>query len=144
MDIFDQIKSSIDKLGENLKDQAGSLSESAKEKSMQMIDEWLRVIPRLQTYGMDISSFSVNLAISPGLDIEMFAAREDFQPAKVRRLLEENKEVKWLAFVLKTAVMAFEMNEKLERKEPYDKVILKIKVKVPPEVRVVLGEPILY
>ena len=144
MDIFEQLRSAVDKLSDEIKNQAGNIGDSAKEKSMQMIDEWLKVFPKLQSYGMDMSSFGVHLAISPGLDVEMVADRKDFEPEKVRRLLEENKEVKWLAFVLRTVIMAFEMDNKLERKEPYDKVVLKMKVKIPPEVKVILGEPLLY
>jgi hypothetical protein len=144
MDILDQLRNAVDRLSEEVRNQASNISDSAKEKSMEMIDEWLNIFPKLQSYGMDMSSFAVHLSISPGLDVEMIADRKDFEPEKVRRLLDDNKEVKWLAFVLRTVIMAFDMNDKLDRREPYEKVILKIKVKIPPEVKVILGEPTLY
>ena len=54
-----------------IKESFQELSDSAKAKSNQVVDDWLAVFPELESMGLEISSFGIGLAISPRLEVEL-------------------------------------------------------------------------
>ena len=141
--MFDQFKKAAQNLADTIKDQTNQFGESAKEKSLEMIENWIRILPKLQSYGLEMTSYGVVLAISPSLDVELMGPREKFTREKLMEMKEENKADKSLTMVFKAILTAYELYEKSGENE-FDTMFIKIRVKVPPEIWVIFGQPRLF
>ena len=69
--MIDKIKKALQDATEMVKEQTSSLSEGAKEKTYQLIEEWLQIFPKLEIYGLEVTSFGLSVAISPALEVEL-------------------------------------------------------------------------
>ncbi|OAV45676.1 hypothetical protein [Lewinella sp. 4G2] len=134
-DIFNAVKG-------GLGDLAGSVTDGAREKSLALIEDWLEIFPQLGEYGLEITSFSMGLALSPSLNVELLGKHEDWDDEAITERIKQHKGETSITMVLSTIRTAYRLQRKT--KAPLrDPLILKIIVKVPPEVRVVLGQPVL-
>lgn len=125
-----------------LGDLAGSVGEGAREKSLQLIEDWLQIFPQLQEYGLEITSFSMGLAISPSINVELLGQHEDWSDEAIAERLKNHKGETAITMVFTTIRTAYRLQR--QTKAPLrDPLILKIIVRISPEVRVVLGEPVL-
>ena len=123
-------------------DLAGSVGEGAREKSLALIEDWLEIFPQLAEYGLEITSFSMGLAISPSLNVELLGNHDNWADEVIVERLAAHKGEHSLTMVLSTIRTAYRLQKKT--KAPLrDPLILKIAVKLSPEVRVVLGQPVL-
>ena len=129
-----------------VKDGLGSvttgLADGAKERTLEVIEDWMEIFPQLSEYGLEITSFSMGLALSPSLNVELLGRHGDWSDAAIAQRLKDHKGEAAITMVLSTIRTAYRLQRqtKAELKDP---LILKIIVKVPPEVRVVLGQPVL-
>ena len=123
-------------------DLATNVGDGAREHSLEMIEDWLEIFPQLGAYGLDITSFSMSLAISPSLNVELLGKHEDWGEDSIAAGLAAHKGETAITMVFTAIRTAYrlQIKTKADLKDP---LILKIIVKVPPEVRVVLGQPIL-
>ena len=121
-----------------LGDLATNVSDGARERSLEMIDDWLTIFPDLATYGLSITSFAMSLALSPSLNVELLGSHEDWSDDAIAERLKLHKGETAITMVLSTIRTAYRLQARTQC-ELRDPLILKIVVKVPPEVRVVLG-----
>lgn len=127
---------------QSVNDLAGSVGEGAREKTLQLIEDWLEIFPQLSEYGLEITSFGMGLAISPSLKVELLGKHEDWTEEVIAERLAKHKGEVAITMVLSTIRTAYRLQK--QTKAPLrDPLILKIIVKITPEVRVVLGEPVL-
>ena len=121
-------------------DLAGTVSEGAKEKTLTLIEDWLKIFPQLAEYGLEITSFSMGLALSPSLNVDLLGAHKNWSDEAIAQRLAEHKGETAITIVLSTIRTAYrrQRQTRAPRKDP---LILKITVKITPEVRVVLGFP---
>ena len=140
--MIDQLKQKIQQLSESLADQANNLGESAKEKTYGLIDAWIQVFPKLEAYGLLITSFGVNMGLSPSLEVEMRGQVADFSTAKTTKILADNKNSRPITSVFKAIRTTIDLHNKIGATCP-DPLLVSVKVKFPPEIKVVLGAPIL-
>ena len=138
--MLDKLLKNLQQTGNVLKEQAGNIGSSAKEKSRALIDDWIQVIPRMEEKGLEMTSFSLGLAISPSLEIEMIGSHEDFSQERLKEILEECKGQAILTSVFSTIRTTYNLYERTE-KPLIDKLILKIRVRLSPEIKVLIGEP---
>lgn len=137
------LKEQTSNIGEVIKEGTSTISDAAKEKSQKLIEDWLMVFRRLEEYGFKITSFGLGVAISPSLEVEMEGSAEQFTLERINELLEENKESSSLSSVFKTIKTTYELHGKISSQK-YDLVLVKVLVKITPEIKVVLGEPKLH
>lgn len=137
------LKEQTSNIGEVIKEGSSTFSDAAKEKSQKLIDDWLKVFRRLEEYGFKITSFGLGVAISPSLEVELEGSAEEFSLERIKELMEENKESTSLSSVFRTIKMTYETHAKISSQE-YDVVLVKVLVKITPEIKVVLGEPKLH
>ncbi len=125
-----------------MNDLAGSVGDGAKEKSLAIIEDWLEIFPQLAEYGLEITSFSMGLAISPSLNVELLGNHENWSEEAIAERLRNHKGEHSITTVLTAIRTAYRLQKKTQAvlKDP---LILKVVVKISPEVRVVLGQPIL-
>jgi len=127
---------------QSVSDLAGSVGDGAREKTLQMIEDWLEIFPQLAEYGLEMTSFSMGLAISPSLNVELLGSHEDWSDESIAERLENHKGETSITMVLSTIRTAYRLHKKTNA-QLRDPLILKIIVRISPEVRVVLGQPLL-
>ena len=140
--MIDKIKQTLQEATEMLREQATSFGEGAKEKSYQVIEEWLQVFPKLEVYGLKISSFALSVAISPALEVEMIGRHEDFRQERLQRIIQENKRQPAILSVMNTIKTTYNLHRKTYANLE-DPLILKIRIRLSPEIKVYLGKPII-
>lgn len=137
--MLDQIWQSVQQAAQGL---ATAVGDGTKEKTNQIIDDWLKIFPQLEIYGLEITSFSLGLAISPSLEVELLGKHEDWSMERLDKLIQENRGISALTMVLTTIRSAYKLHAKsLATLHP--PLVVKISIRLSPEVRVVLGQPVL-
>ncbi|MBX2929168.1 MAG: hypothetical protein KF852_15135 [Saprospiraceae bacterium] len=123
-----------------LKDQASTLGHGAREKSQEVIEEWLAVFPRLEAYGFHVNSFSLGVSINPSLEAELRAPHEAFPPERIEEYLKETQTSTALQMVFTTVKSAYTLYRKA--KLPLrGELIVRLRIRISPEIRVVIGSP---
>lgn len=140
--MIDRLKKTIQEATELLREQASSFGEGAKEKSYQVIDEWLQVFPKLEVYGLEITSFSLSVAISPALEVEMAGKHEDFPKEKIQRIIRENKGNAAILSLMNTIKTTYTLHRKTYA-NLNDPLIVQVRIRLSPEIKVYLGKPVI-
>ncbi len=135
-----ELQKAFSQITNTLKETITDISDSAKEKTISIIETWLDVFPELESMGLEITSFGVNLAISPSLEVELSGPAGLFDHGRLEGYREKYKENIHVTTVLRAILTSKQMYHKLGKKNT-DEIFLKIKVKVPPEVGVYFGKP---
>jgi hypothetical protein len=121
---------------------ASTVGEGTREKTNQIIEDWLEIFPTLAGYGLDITSFSMVLALNPSLNVELLGRHSDWSDERIAALLKKHKGEAAIVTVL-TAIRTAYRLQRQTRATLKDPLILKVIVRLTPEVRVVLGQPVL-
>lgn len=141
--MIDKLKKTFQQASEVIKEQATTLSESAKEKSYQIIEDWVEIFPILQDYGLEIVSVGLNVALSPSLEVEMRGEHHHFPKERIQDILEENKQMAGrtaVVSVFSTISTTYNLHRRMNAKL-YAPLIVQVKVKISPEINVYIGEP---
>ena len=138
--MLDKIAKALQDASEEVKKQTLNLGEGAKERTEKILDEWLQIFPKLEIYGLRITSFSLGVAISPSVEVELVGDHEDFKTERLQGIIDANKGSAAITTVLTTIKTAYALHRRTyaELREP---LIVKIKIKLSPEVRVFIGQP---
>lgn len=126
-----------------MKDQLTGLSESAKEKTYAVIEDWMKIFPDLQEYGLVITSFGMELSLNPALEVELKGKVSDFTDEKIEKILEENKGNRSLTSVISTIKTTLGLYKKAGDL-PAKPLFVKLNIGVPPRVQVFLGAPKIF
>lgn len=140
--MLDKLMRTLQEAGDMLRDQASSISEGAKDKGYQIIDDWLQIFPKLEIYGLEITSFALSVAISPSLEVEMRSKHATFPQERLERIIEENRKSTLIASVFTTIKTTYALHRKTYG-SLRDPLIVKIKIRLSPEIKVILGQPAL-
>jgi len=138
--MIDKVKKTLQQAGDILKEQASNIGDSAMEKTMSLFEQWAVVFPKLEEHGLKMTSFAVSAAISPAMEAELAGHSSDFSAQRVKELLEEHKESTIMTSILKTMQTTLDLHSKTQA-EVFEPIYVKITVKIPPEIKIVLGEP---
>ncbi|MDX1408958.1 MAG: hypothetical protein R3330_12510 [Saprospiraceae bacterium] len=138
----DKIQETFSQFTAAVKETLTDLSDSAKEKSKAVIDDWLNVFPQLEGMGLEMTSFGMALAISPSMDVEFKGSGSDFDEEALDRLKEEHKGNSHVLNVLRVIRLTRKMHLKMG-KDASQEMYVKIRVRVPPEIRVYYGQPVI-
>ncbi len=137
--MLEQIWQSVQQAAQGL---ASTVGDGTKDRTNQLIDDWLKIFPQLEIYGLEITSFALGLAISPSLEVELVGKHEDWSIERLDQLISENKGLSAITMVLSTIRSAYRLHARsLATLHP--PLVVKIAIRISPEVRVVLGQPVL-
>ena len=139
--MIDKIKKTLQDAGDIIKEQAASLGEGAKERSNQLIEDWLKIFPKLEIYGLEITSFALSVTLSPALEVELIGKHEDFTQERLQTIISENKNAALLS-VFNTIKTTYNLHRRTYAlvKDP---LIVKIKIRISPEIKVYIGQPLI-
>jgi hypothetical protein len=140
--MIDKVQKALQEASLYLKEQAESLSGSAREKAYQLIDDWLAVFPKLENYGLRMNSCALSAAISPALEVELLGDHHQFPPERLDEIVQEVKSDTALLSVFTTIRTTYNIHRKINPilNEP---LIVKVKVRLSPEIKVYVGEPMI-
>ena len=139
--MIDKIIKTIQETGQSLIDQTSQLGSGAKEKTYEIIEDWLKIFPKLEAYGLVVESFSLGVAISPSVEVDLKGKHEDFTEDKLRVMLDEADD-RALRTVISTINTTYNLHRKVSNNllEP---LIVQVRISISPEVRVFIGEPLI-
>lgn len=140
--MLDKIQRALQEATEAIKTQATNIGDSAKEKTYRLIEEWLKIFPKLEIYGLTITSFSLGVALSPSLEVELKGDHEKFSVERIDEILDENKGSAAMYSVFNTIKMTYNLHRQTyaNLEEP---LIVKIRIRLSPEIKVYIGKPII-
>ncbi|THH41086.1 hypothetical protein [Neolewinella litorea] len=121
---------------------ASTVGEGTREKTAKLLEDWLQIFPVLESYGLEITSFSMTLGLNPALNVELLGKHDDWTEEILQERFAAHRGDTALTTVF-TAIRTAYRLQKQTRARLRDPLILKIIVRITPEVRVVLGQPIL-
>ncbi len=140
--MIDKIVKTIQDAGESIREQAGNLGTGAKEKTYQLIDDWLKVFPQLEIYGLKVESFALGVALSPSLEVDLKGSHKDFTLERLDEILAKPDSNGALRTVISTIKTTYGLHRRIyaDLREP---LIVKVRIKLSPEVKVFIGEPLI-
>lgn len=121
---------------------ADTVGEGTREKTNKIIEDWLTIFPVLEGYGLKVTSFSMTLGLSPSLNVELVGDHQNWQEDRIAERADQHKGEAALNLVFTAIRTAYRLHQRTKA-ELRDPLIIKIIVGLSPEVRVVLGEPVL-
>ena len=138
--MIDKIKKTLQDVTDVIKEQASSLGEGAKEKSYQVIEDWLKIFPMLEVYGLEMTSFALSVAISPALETELIGSHKNFTLERLNEILAKEGKNPAMFSVFNTIKSTYSLHRKTYAsiQEP---LIVKIKIRISPEIKVFIGKP---
>jgi uncharacterized protein YjbJ (UPF0337 family) len=143
VNLTDAVKEQAGNLTDAVKEQAGNLSEAVKEKTYALFEDWLKIFPNLENYGLKITSFGLCMAISPSLDVELSGDAHAFTPERLEKILAECEGNQALTTVFKTIRTTYEWHRRTGSDKHFSIILVKLSIKITPEVKVYLGQPLL-
>ncbi|WP_020539454.1 hypothetical protein [Lewinella cohaerens] len=140
--MIDKIVKTLQDASGTIREQANNLGTGAKEKTYSLIEDWLQVFPQLEIYGLKVESFALGVALSPSLEVDLKGAHADFSTERLEELLAKEGNSAALRTVLSTIKTTYSLHRRIyaDIQEP---LIVKIRVKISPEVKVFIGEPLI-
>jgi hypothetical protein len=140
MTAFEKILETIANAGEALKDQTAQLGDLAKEKGFKIIEGWVLALPKLEAYGFKTAYFSASLSVNPTLELELRASSDTFPLGRLDAILDENRD-RTPANLVFTAVKTTLLLQQKARIGKLDPLIVKIRIRLTPEIKVSFGTP---
>jgi hypothetical protein len=83
------------------------------------------------------------MAISPSLDVELSGDANGFTPESLDKILTECKGNQALTTVFKAIKTTYEWHRRTGSDKHFEVILLKLTIKITPEVKVYLGQPLL-
>ncbi|GJM35422.1 MAG: hypothetical protein DHS20C18_44230 [Saprospiraceae bacterium] len=140
--MIDKIMRGLQDVTEAFREQTTNIGEGAKARTEKLIEDWLQVFPKLEIYGLEITSFALGVALSPSIEVELVGKHELFTKERIKEIIDANRKNTILLSVFNTINTAYSFHRKTYAtlREP---LIVKIKVKLSPEIQVFIGEPMI-
>ncbi|MEO1258175.1 MAG: hypothetical protein AAFZ15_05235 [Bacteroidota bacterium] len=139
--MLDKLKKSFTTAGDLIKEQATALGDAAKQKGYSIINDWISILPKMESYGLETTFFSLSVSINPTLEVEMKGDADKFDQEYCEKLIEENKGSTPMNLAFNAIKTTYQLYRQTEMKT-LNPLILRIKVRISPEVRVSYGEQI--
>ena len=142
--LTDAVKEKTHELTDAVKEKTTELTDAVKERTNQLFDDWLKIFPNLENYGLKVMSFGFCMGISPALDVELRGSAADFASERLEEILAEVAGNRALSTVFKAIKTTYNLHAKTgSNYHHFDVILIKLSIKITPEVMVYLGQPLL-
>lgn len=127
---------------------AGILSRLASLKNFglrsgnRLINSWLEILPVLERAGFEIKCFVMGYSINPSLEVELVGRRQEFTDERLKELLDASTPNAMLTSVWHAVRTTLNVYRKTDS-TPQDELVVIIKVKLSPEIKVYVGQPVI-
>jgi len=122
------------------KEKFNSAKEQTREKVLSVIEDWVELLPKLMNIGFEMTSFGISMSLSPCMLTEFKGKTDDFNEERIRELIELYKDDKLLTLFLNVIKTTFLLHKKTNA-DMKDDLIVRLEVKLSPEIKVFIGQP---
>ena len=129
-------QSRVSMLKESVIDGALAITDSVKDKAYLLVEEWLKIFPVLEKYGLSSTKFGVNMSISPTLEVELKGSAEDFTVEKLDVILQEVKDNTPMRTLFRTIRLTHDWHARANSEQEFDKLNLRLVIGISPQVNV--------
>lgn len=136
--MINKLKQSISIAGGLIREQANALGDAAKQKGYSIINDWISILPKMESYGLNTTFFSLSVSLNPTLDVELTGEAVKFNKEYLEQLIEENKTSTPISLVLNSIKTTYQLHQQTGF-ETLNPLMIRIKVRLSPEVRVSYG-----
>ncbi len=127
-------------LNDAAKEKFHEAKEQTKDKVLSIIEEWVELLPKLMALGLEMTSFGISMSLSPCMLAELKGKTDDFNEERITELLEIHKEDKSIRLFLNVIKTTFVLHKKTNAGMK-DDLIVRVEVKLSPEIKVFIGQP---
>ena len=127
-------------LNDAAKEKFQEAKEQTRDKVLSIIEEWVELLPKLMALGFEMTSFGISMSLSPCMLAELKGKTDDFSEERIKELLEIHKEDKSLKLFLNVIKTTFVLHKKTNAGMK-DDLIVRVEVKLSPEIKVFIGQP---
>jgi hypothetical protein len=138
-DTFSSILDSAKTATNALREKAGEMGQGAVDTTVAAIEKWLEEFPKIESYGLRVSSFSFIMRLSPSLEVELKGSHANFSPERLNEIVAENKATTLAGMVFTAIRTSYRLYGKIAS-NPKDPLIVKIRLSLSPEISVFIGE----
>jgi len=139
-DTQEMVKEKATEINEAAKEKINEAKDHTREKILSIIEEWVELLPKLMALGFEMTSFGISMSLSPGMLAELKGKTEDFSEERIKELLELYKSDKSLKLFLNVIKTTFMLHKKTNARMK-DELIVRVEVKLSPEIKVFIGQP---
>lgn len=126
--------------GDVVMEKATEFNDSAREKIMAGIEEWVEILPNIRGLGFEMTAFGISMSLSPCMNAEFRGKTADFTDEKIKALLEQYKGSKPMKLFLNVLKTTFLLHAK-SRAELKEDLFVRMDVKLSPEIKIYIGRP---
>ena len=140
--MFEKLKTAASEATEKIRSAASELGDAAREKALSVIDGWVEILPRIELLGLEIRSFGLTVGLNPCLEVELEGSAGAMTTDRIDEILAENADssyIKWIFQAVRTTT-GLHNRANASAIEP---LLVKIRVKLSPEITVFIGRPFL-
>ena len=105
---------------------------------MKIMEDWAKAFPKLETLGLNMTGYQINVGVNPCLSAEFTGAHTSFSKEKIKSILAENKQNPVVLSVFGALQTAYCLYDHMEH-PLLDPLIVNVKVQLLPEVMVRFG-----
>lgn len=127
-------------LNDAAKEKFQEAKEQTRDKVLSIIEEWVELLPKLMALGFEMTSFGISMSLSPCMLAELKGKTDDFSEERIKELLATHKEDKSLKLFLNVIKTTFVLHKKTNAGMK-DDLIVRVEVKLSPEIKVFIGQP---
>jgi len=127
-------------LNDAAKEKFQEAKEQTRDKVLSIIEEWVELLPKLMALGFEMTSFGISMSLSPCMLAELKGKTDDFSEERIKELLEIHKDDKSLKLFLNVIKTTFVLHKKTNAGMK-DDLIVRVEVKLSPEIKVFIGQP---
>lgn len=138
--MLEKLKSGFSNAKNSLFHEMTLIGQSTMKGGTRLINSWLDVLPIMEEQGLEIVSFAMGYSLSPCLEVELKGDCDEFTEERLDKIMDENP-----GAIAKTIFQAIKTTLNIYRKTdstPQNELIVAIRVRLSPEVKVFVGAPI--
>jgi len=139
-DTQELVKEKATEINEAAKEKINEAKDHTREKILSIIEEWVELLPKLMSLGFEMTSFGISMSLSPCMLAELKGKTENFSEERIKELLEIHKNDKSLKLFLNVIKTTFMLHKKTNARMK-DELIVRVEVKLSPEIKVFIGQP---
>lgn len=138
--MLQKIKKGISQAKNSIIEEVTSVKDSTLRGGSKLINSWLDILPILEECGFEITCFAMGYSISPTLEVELKGRVDQFPDEKIKAIMElhpKNGLIKTVFQAIKTTLHIYKKSDST----PQNDLIVSLRVRISPEVKVFVGTP---
>ena len=136
----DTFNNLLENAGALLREKAAGSGQAALDTTLQGIEKWLEEFPKLEAYGLRVSTFAFVVGLSPALEVELRGEQSSFTPERLAAILAENKSTSLVGMVFNAVRTTYRLHAKIA-KVPDESLTVRLRLSITPEISVFVGRP---